>query len=57
MQIEFEDELVDLSAGDCIIVPRGVSHRPVVTDPVKVLLIERSGTLTKENTGGTYETY
>lgn len=55
MQLEFEDRLVDLHEGDFFIVPRGIRHRPVCTALVKVLLIEKQGTLTRENTGGTYE--
>jgi mannose-6-phosphate isomerase-like protein (cupin superfamily) len=55
MQIEFGDEIIDLLEGDFIIIPRGVEHRPIVKSLVKVLLIEKEGTLTKENTGGTYE--
>lgn len=56
MQIEFSDKLIDLNQGDFIIVPKGVSHRPVCKNLVKALLIEKTGTLTKDNTGGTYET-
>jgi len=54
MRIEFDDRAVDLSEGDFIIVPAGVRHRPVCTVPVKVLLIEKAGTLTPDNTGGSY---
>ena len=54
MQLEFEDRIVNLSEGDFFIVPKGVSHRPVCTSPVKVLLIEKDGTLSKSNTGGSY---
>ncbi|MCU0848772.1 MAG: cupin domain-containing protein [Spirochaetes bacterium] len=54
MRIDFEDRAVDLAEGDFIIVPGGVSHRPVCTVPVKTLLIEKAGTLTPANTGGTY---
>ena len=55
MQLEFRDRIIDLQQGDFIIVPRGVPHRPVCTGLVKTLLIEKSGTLTKDNTGGTYQ--
>ena len=55
MQIEFKDKITDLNQGDFIIVPKGVMHRPVCKELVKVLLIEKTGTLTKENTGGTYQ--
>ncbi len=55
MQIEFEEKIVDLEAGDFIIVPKGVKHRPVCKTKVKSLLIEKKGNLTRENTGGSYE--
>ena len=53
--IEFTDDITHLSKGDFIIVPKGVSHRPICKELVKCLLIEKSGTLTNENTGGTYD--
>jgi mannose-6-phosphate isomerase-like protein (cupin superfamily) len=53
--IEFVDGIVHLCEGDSIIVPKGTSHRPVCKGLVKCLLIEKDGTLTKENTGGTYD--
>lgn len=52
--IEFENELIHLSKGDMIIIPKGTLHRPVCKEPVKCLLIEIDGTLNNENTGGTY---
>ncbi len=55
MELEFEDQSVALGPGDFIIVPKGTLHRPVITEPVTVLLIEKSGTLNKGNTGGVYE--
>ena len=53
--IEFDDGLVHLTQGDFIIVPKGVSHRPVCKALVKCLLIEIDGTLDKSNTGGSYD--
>ena len=53
--IEFVDGIVHLCEGDFIIVPKGTSHRPVCKGLVKCLLIEKDGTLTKENTGGAYD--
>jgi len=52
--IETDDGLVPLCAGDVIIIPRGTRHRPVCKGLVRCLLIEVEGTLNKENTGGTY---
>ncbi|MEQ1692392.1 MAG: GNAT family N-acetyltransferase, partial [Gemmatimonas sp.] len=46
--MEFRDRTVVLEAGDFLIVPRGVEHRPVAEEEVEVLLFEPAGTL---NTG------
>jgi mannose-6-phosphate isomerase-like protein (cupin superfamily) len=48
LRMEFRDRVVDLSAGDFLIVPRGVEHRPVADEEVEVVLFEPAGTL---NTG------
>jgi len=53
--IEFEEGLVSLNKGDLIGVPRGRLHRHVCSELVKCLLIELDGTLTDDNTGGTYK--
>ena len=53
--IEFNDGLVYLTEGDFIIIPKGISHRPVCKSLVKCLLIEIDGTLDKNNTGGSYD--
>ena len=47
-RMEFRDRTVELAAGDMLIVPRGVEHRPVADAEVEVLLFEPSTTL---NTG------
>jgi mannose-6-phosphate isomerase-like protein (cupin superfamily) len=49
-RMEFRDRNVDLAAGEFLIVPRGVEHRPVADEEVAVLLFEPAGTL---NTGNT----
>lgn len=54
MILEFRHEKVHLHTGDMFVVPKGVEHRPVCTDEVICLLIEKSGTLNNNNTGGTY---
>lgn len=48
MSIEFRDCNVELRAGEFLIVPRGVEHRPVAAEECHVLLFEPAGTL---NTG------
>jgi mannose-6-phosphate isomerase-like protein (cupin superfamily) len=47
-RMEFRDRTVELSAGDFLIVPHGVEHRPVADEEVEVLLFEPASTL---NTG------
>ncbi|MES3033595.1 MAG: cupin domain-containing protein [Gemmatimonadota bacterium] len=47
-RMEFRDRTVTLTAGDMIVVPRGVEHRPVADHEVEVLLFEPASTL---NTG------
>lgn len=55
MQIELDNDLIDLNTGDFIIIPKGKRHRPVCKRLAKCLLIEKCGTLSKDNTGGTYK--
>ena len=47
-RMEFRDRVVELRAGDMLVVPRGVEHRPVADEEVEVVLFEPAGTL---NTG------
>ena len=47
-RMEFRDRTVTLVAGDMIVVPRGVEHRPVADAEVEVVLFEPASTL---NTG------
>ncbi len=49
-RMELRDRDIDLSAGELLIVPRGVEHRPVADEEVEVLLFEPASTL---NTGNT----
>jgi mannose-6-phosphate isomerase-like protein (cupin superfamily) len=46
--IQFRDGDVIMEAGDCLVIPRGVEHRPVAGEEVSILLFEPAGTL---NTG------
>ena len=48
LSIEFRDKTVELNAGEFIVVPRGVEHRPVAAAEVSVMLFEPASTL---NTG------
>lgn len=47
-RMELRDRAIELAAGDFLIVPRGVEHRPVADEEVEVVLFEPAGTL---NTG------
>lgn len=47
-RMELRDAVIELGAGDMLIVPRGVEHRPVADEEVEVLLFEPATTL---NTG------
>ena len=48
LRMQFRDREVAIKPGECIVVPRGVEHRPVADDEVHVLLFEPASTL---NTG------
>jgi mannose-6-phosphate isomerase-like protein (cupin superfamily) len=47
-RMEFRDRTLDIVAGEFLIVPRGVEHRPVADEEAEVMLFEPAGTL---NTG------
>src|SRR3954447_12969410 len=47
-RMEFRDRRGWLEEGECLVVPRGVEHRPVAEEEVHVLLFEPDSTL---NTG------
>lgn len=48
LRMQFRDREVVLNAGELIVVPRGVEHRPVADEEAQVVLFEPSPTL---NTG------
>ena len=47
-RVEFRDQVVPLTAGEFVIVPRGVEHRTVADEEVEVLVFEPAAT---RNTG------
>ena len=51
-RMDFRDREVWLGAGEMIVVPRGVEHRPVADEEVHVLLFEPASTL---NTGNQFD--
>jgi mannose-6-phosphate isomerase-like protein (cupin superfamily) len=46
--MHLREKIITLNAGEFLIVPRGVEHRPVANDEVEILLFEPTATL---NTG------
>lgn len=48
LRMELRDRSIDLAAGEFLIVPRGVEHRPVADEEAEILLFEPASTL---NTG------
>ena len=47
-RMELRDRAIDLAAGEFLVAPRGVEHRPVADEEVSVLLFEPASTV---NTG------
>jgi mannose-6-phosphate isomerase-like protein (cupin superfamily) len=45
LKIEFEDKTIDINPGEFIIIPKGVSHKPIAEDEVELLLFEPASTL------------
>ena len=48
MKLEFRDRVVELTEGECFIVPRGVEHKPAADEETHLLVFEPASTL---NTG------
>lgn len=51
-RMEFRDRSVELHAGEFLIVPSGVEHRPVADEEVEVLLFEPATTINTGSAGG-----
>ena len=52
LQIDFRDGTVSLRAGEMLVVPRGVEHRPHAVSECHVLLIEPRGVANTGDAGG-----
>ena len=52
MRIEFRDGATPLNAGEMIVVPKGVEHKPVAEEECHILLIEPVGTVNTGDAGG-----
>jgi mannose-6-phosphate isomerase-like protein (cupin superfamily) len=51
-RMDFRDRSVELAAGDLLVVPRGVEHRPVAREEVCVMLFEPESTVNTGSAGG-----
>ncbi len=47
-RVEYRDRVVELSPGDCVVVPRGVEHRTCADEEAEILCFEPAGV---RNTG------
>jgi mannose-6-phosphate isomerase-like protein (cupin superfamily) len=52
LRMQFRDREERVGAGEFIIVPHGVEHRPVADEEVHVLLLEPAGTVNTGTAGG-----
>ena len=52
MDIEFRDRKVHLSAGEMIVVTKGVLHKPVAEQECQVMLVEPEGVVNTGQAGG-----
>ncbi|MFO7829769.1 MAG: cupin domain-containing protein [Bacteroidales bacterium] len=52
LAVEFRNKTVYLKPNECIVVPRGVEHRPVATKEAHVMLFEPKSTLNTGDAGG-----
>lgn len=48
LSVEFEDQTVTLQAGEMLVVPKGIRHRPYAETTCSILLVEPTGVV---NTG------
>ena len=51
-RMEYRDREEWAEEGECVVVPRGVEHRPVAEEEAGVLLFEPAGTLNTGSAGG-----
>ena len=51
-RMEFRDRAIALRAGEILVVPRDVEHRPVADEEVSVLLFEPAATVNTGSAGG-----
>lgn len=54
LEIKFREGSVELNAGEMLVVPRGMEHKPIAREEVLVVLFEPGETVNTGNAGGTY---
>jgi len=52
LRIDFRDRQVHLTAGEMLVVPKGIEHKPYAEREVKMLLIEPRGVVNTGEEGG-----
>jgi mannose-6-phosphate isomerase-like protein (cupin superfamily) len=52
LRIDFRDGAVRIGPGELFVVPRGVEHKPLAAQEVKLMLIEPRGILNTGHAGG-----
>ncbi|OGN93859.1 MAG: cupin [Chloroflexi bacterium RBG_13_50_10] len=52
LQIDLRDKSLHLKAGDMVVIPKGVEHKPYAKEECKMMLIEPAGTLNTGDAGG-----
>jgi len=52
MNIEFEDEVVEIKAGEMLVVPKEEKHKPFAKEECKIMLVEPTGVVNTGDTGG-----
>jgi len=51
-RMEFRDRSMEIKAGEFVVVPRGMEHRPVADSEVSVMLFEPASTVNTGSAGG-----
>jgi mannose-6-phosphate isomerase-like protein (cupin superfamily) len=54
MTVQLRERDIELTAGEMLVVPRGVEHRPRADEEAHVLLIEPKGTVNTGDAGGDF---
>ncbi len=52
MILEFRDQVAILRAGEMIVVPKGMEHRPIAENECCILMVEPVGTVNTGDAGG-----